>query len=745
MVRNRISVVQSFLVWVSFASVLAPLWIAAAPANVTTWRNDGARSGLNSNEIILSPDNVNSTDFRKLFQIDIDGIVMAQPLFVSGLSIPGKGILNVVFIATEHDSVYACDADNGAVLWHAVLLKAGETPSTDHGCTGISLPEVGITATPVINNNAIYIQAMSKDSGGKDIQRLHALDVTTGVELFGGPIDIAATYPGLGYEGVPGMSIFDASLHLDRAGLVLANGVIYTTWSSFCDAGAYNSWVIGYDLSLRQAAVLNVVPNSGGGGIWQAGAAPAVDANGSLFVITGNGGLDNTFDGQGFPTLKDYGNCFIKVSMVNDAPQVTDYFSPYNTADETANDQDLGSGGVLLLPDLTDATGHVRHLTVGGGKDRHIYIADRDTMGKFVPNSTDNNNIYQDVPSSALGGPSFSTPLYFNSKLYTGAANDSLKAFQFTDARLGNQAISQSAAIFNFPGTIPSLSANGGTNAILWAIRRAPATLFAYDPQDLSHQLYSSADAANNRDALGVTNKFCVPTIANGKVYAAAGQAVAVYGLINPPRLGNIATRANIGTGENVLIAGFIVQGSAPRKLVLRGIGPSLGGNGSLASGALQDPVLELYDHSGTIIMTNDNWGDSPQKSEIVAAQLAPTNSAESAILSTLDPGSYTVIVRGVSNSTGVGLVELYDISAAQDSTLANLSSRGFVGTGDDVLIGGVIAVGVAPQRVIVRAIGPDLSASGVAGALPDPVLELHDSNGVLIAVNDNWRTDQQS
>jgi len=273
----------------------------------------------------------------------------------------------------------------------------------------------------------------------------------------------------------------------------------------------------------------------------------------------------------------------------------------------------------------------------------------------------------------------------------------------------------------------------------------SPATLYAYDPEDLSQEIYSSDEAANGRDQLAAVSRFTVPTVANGKVYLATGSSVSVFGLFDPPHLANLSSRAQVGTADNVLIAGFIVQGSAPRTLVVRGIGPSLEVSGSELAGALPDPMVELFDSSGTMIALNDNWMDSPQKDEIIGAQLAPGNPLESAIFATLDPGAYTAVMRGVNGATGVGLVELYDVSAAQNSTLVNFSSRGMVGTGDNVMIGGVIVAGVAPQKVIIRALGPDLADSGVAGPLADPTLELHDVNGVLLASNDNWRSDQET
>jgi len=708
-----------------------------APANVLTWHNDSARSGVNPNETVLAPTNVNQTDFGKLFEIPVDGQVFAQPLYVSGVAIPDNGTHNVVYIATEHDSVYACDADDGSVLWHVMLLKLGETSSDNMNCD--IMREVGITATPVITGGVIYVQAMSKDSDGNYFQRLHGLDIRTGEELFGGPVDIAATYSGFGSE-----TVFDPKPQFDRAGLVLQDGVIYTCWSSFCDQNTYHGWVIGYDTSLNQVRVVNLTPNGEEGSIWASGAAPAADSNGNLFLMTANGTFDTVLDSNGFPVQGDFGNCFVNLGPgTNGNLSVSDYFAPFNTVEESAMDFDLGSGGTLLLPDMLDGAGQTRHLALGAGKDSHIYIVDRDNMGKFNPDS--NDNIYQDVVGSIFGF-ALSSPAFFNGHLYYGIWTDRLRSFQFIDGRLDPVPVSVSPAVFGFPGITPAISASGSTNGIVWAAEyTSPATLHAYNADDVSVELYNSNQAQNGRDEFGPGVRFVVPTIANEKVYVGADENVGVFGMFDPPRLANVSARAQIGTGDDVLIGGFIIEGGAPRELVLRGIGPSLNVGGVPIAGTLQEPALELENSSGAVIAANDNWGDSPQKDDISAAGLAPADSLESAVLVNLDPGSYTVILRGQGDSTGIGLVELYDISEVPNTTLRNLSARGFVGTGDDVLIGGLIVAGIASQNVILRAIGPDLASSGVSGSLANPTLELYDSNGVLLQSNDNWRSDQQA
>ena len=446
------------------------------------------------------------------------------------------------------------------------VLKPGETSSDNMNCD--FMREVGITATPVISGGDIYVQAMSKDGDGNYFQRLHALDITTGEELFGGPVDIAATYNGFGAE-----TVFDPKPQFDRAGLVLQDGVIYTCWSSFCDHNVYHGWIIGYDTSLNQTRVVNLTPNGEEGSIWASGAAPAADSNGHLFVLTANGTFDTTLNPDGFPVQGDFGNCFVNLGPgTNGTLSVFDYFTPFNTVEESAMDLDLGSGGTLLLPDMIDEAGQIRHLAVGAGKDSHIYIADRDNMGKFNPDS--NDNINQDVFGSIFGF-ALSSPAFFNGHLYYGIWTDRLKSFQFINARLNPVPVSVSSTVFGFPGTTPAISANGTTNGIVWAAQYLnPAVLHAYNADNVGLELYNSNQAQNGRDQFGPGVKFVVPTIANEKVYVGADESVGVFGLFDPPRLANVSARSRVCSGDDVLIGGFIIQGGAPREVVLRGVGP---------------------------------------------------------------------------------------------------------------------------------------------------------------------------
>ena len=504
----------------------------ASTVDVITYHYDNSRSGQNLSETALTPANVNSTKFGKLGEFVVDGKVDAQPLYLSQVTIGGQK-KNVLYVATEHGSVYAFDADsiNGTastVLWKTSTLGSGETTSDDRGCGQVT-PEIGITATPVIDRsrNAIYVVGMSKNAGGAYFQRIHALDLTTGLELFGGPKDITATYPGTGDNSSGGNVIFDPKQYKERPGLLQINGTIYTTWSSHCDIRPYTSWVMAFSAdALAQTSVLNLVPNGSDGGIWMSGTAPASDASGNLFFIIGNGTFDTALNASGFPVNGDCGNCFVKLSTAGGL-KLADYFTPHNTVSESNADQDFGSGGGIVLMDVQDAGGTTRHLSVGAGKDSLIYVVDRDSMGKF--NAT-TDQIYQEI-SGQLGGAVFSMPAFFNNTIYYGAVGDALKAFPIAGAKLAGVPSSQSTHSFGYPGTTPSVSANGAANGIVWAIENSGAILFAYDATNLTTELYDSNQAANGRDHFS-GNKFITPVVVNGRVYVGTPTSVAVFGLL---------------------------------------------------------------------------------------------------------------------------------------------------------------------------------------------------------------------
>jgi hypothetical protein len=502
--------------------------------DVVTYHYDNLRTGQNTSEMTLASANVNVNTFGKLGEFSVDGLVDGQPLLVSNLAIPGVGTKNVLYAVTENDSVYAFDADSitnagGTVLWQATALLSGETPSDNRGCGQVT-PQIGITSTPVIDRsrNAIYLVAMSKDSNGNYYQRIHALNLATGAELFGGPTTIQATYPGTGDNSSNGSVVFDPKQYKERPGLLELNGTIYTMWSSHCDDRPYTSWIMAYSAdTLAQTGVLNLVPNGSEGAIWMAGAAPGADASGNIYMILGNGDFDTTLNSNGFPTDSDCGNCFAKISST--APlTLLDYFTPLNTVSESDSDTDFGSGGELLLPDIVDNSGNVHHLAVGSGKDANIYVVNRDNMGKFNGNA---DNIYQLITGQLSGGM-WAKPSYFNNAVYYGAVNDSIKAFPIVNGMLATSPSSRSGHTFGYPGATPSISASGTTNGIVWVVENSsPAVLHAYDATNLSNELYNSTQASGGRDNFS-SNKFITPMVANGKVYVGTSVSVAVFGLL---------------------------------------------------------------------------------------------------------------------------------------------------------------------------------------------------------------------
>lgn len=505
-----------------------------ATTDVVTYHNDVARTGQNLNETSLTTTTVTAATFGKTRLLATDGKVDAQPLFLSGVLVPGVGVRDVVYVATEHDSVYAFDASSGSMLWHVSLLGTGETTSDTRGCSQVT-PEIGITSTPVIDrsrgaNGVVYVVAMSKTAAGAYVQRLHALDAALGSELLGGPQTIQASFAGTGAGSSGGVVNFDPKQYEERAGLLEINGQIVTVWTSHCDIDPYTGWIIAYDAgTLTRSSVLNVTPNGSRGGMWMAGAGPAADAQGNIYVLDGNGTFDTTLTSAGFPNQGDFGNAFLKIATAGGL-SVADYFATFDTVSASNADTDLGSGGAMVFPDFVDASGATRHLAVGAGKDGHLYVVDRDAMGKW--NASSNQN-YQDI-SGALGGSVFSMPAYFNNTLYYGASGAKLKAFAIASARVSATAGSSSALSFTYPGTTPSISASGSTHGIVWAVEnKSPAVLHAYDATNLATELYNTTQAANGRDSFGSGNKFITPTIVNGRVYVGTPTGVAVFGLLS--------------------------------------------------------------------------------------------------------------------------------------------------------------------------------------------------------------------
>jgi hypothetical protein len=505
--------------------------VTSAGTDVTTYHNDTGRTGQNTTETILTQANVNSTMFGLLRKLAVDGRVDAEPLYLSQLSVGGV-THNVVFIMTEHDSAYAFDADTGAQLWKVSLAGSGETSSDDRGCSQVT-PEIGITSTPVIDRAAgahgiLYAVAMSKNSS-TFFQRLHALDITTGAELEGGPVTIQATYPGTGANSSGGQVVFDPKQYKERAALLLLNGVIYTSWASHCDFNPYTAWIIGYNqTTLAPTSILNLTPNGSEGSIWQSGGGLAADPQGNIYALIANGTFETTLDANGFPNKQDYGNGFVKISTTGGNLKVADYFNMSNTVNESGSDADLGSGGALVLPDLTYGTASTLNLAVGAGKDGNIYVVNRNNMGKWNANS---NNVYQELPGAVPNGV-WGVPAYFNTTVYYCDVNATLKSFSIANGKLSTTPV-QTGASFTYPGVLPSVSANGTSNGIVWAIENTgTAVLHAFAANDLAQELYNSNQASNGRDHFGSGNKFITPMIADGKVFAATTNSVAVFGLL---------------------------------------------------------------------------------------------------------------------------------------------------------------------------------------------------------------------
>ena len=502
---------------------------SSASTDVVTYHYDNQRTGENLKETTLTTSNVNSATFGKVGEFAVDGQIDGQTLFLSQLAIPGQGNKDVLYLATENDTVYAVDAQSisggsATILWKTSVLATGESPATSLPCGNIS-PN-GITATPVIDRarNAIYVEAMSQNSAGNIIHRLHALDLTNGSELFGGPTTITATFPGTGGNSSGGVVTFLPQVHHERAALLENGSTIYTAWSGlFGDCGAYSAWVIAYDAgTLGETSSIDLVPNNSGGGMWMGGGGPAADAAGNVYVISGNGFGDTP------GTNNSYGNSFVRLST-SGGLKVGDYFTPYNTSSEDSADEDFGSAGPLLLPDLTDAGGTVRHLAVGAGKDGNLYVLNRDNLGQF--NST-KNNIYQ--PAIQLStGENHSSPVFFNNTVFLCPTNNALKAFPVSQALLGTSPSSQSAHLFGSNGAVASISANGTSQGIVWALDWQAGILFAYDAGDLAKELYDSNQAAGNRDHFSaVGGHFITPMVANGRVYIGTKSSVAVFGLL---------------------------------------------------------------------------------------------------------------------------------------------------------------------------------------------------------------------
>jgi outer membrane protein assembly factor BamB len=517
---------------------------SALAYQVLTNHNNAARTGKVSRETVLTPANVSG--LQELFQSPVDGQVYAQPLCLTNQLVYKNGISagkqSIVIVATEHGSVYAFDAKTGENYWRISLLDQGWSPvqASDpklNGCTDL-VPEIGITATPVIDpaagpNGRIFAVVMETDGQGKYNYKLHALDLATGKDALT-PAIISGSVSGKGPA-----TTFVAIKERSRAALLLSNGVIYIAFGAFCDPDVlpYAGFVMGYqETNLSQVAIFSdnpngsptspYLPDGSGSGIWQAGLGVAADGNGNIYVTTGNGPFDQTLKG-GFPANRDYGDTVLKLST-NNGLNVVDYFTPYNQQQEADSDTDLASGGAVILPAIVDSHGKAHHLLVIAGKDTNVYLLNSNYLGKF---NAAGNKIYQEVDGVNPRG-AWSSPAYFNGSIYISGIYTTLKRFQFDFSNpdkplLNTTPAAQTAQEYGFPSITPSISANGTKNGIVWGYEydQYHTILHAFDATTLT-ELYNSGSLLG-----GTGVKFAVPTICNGRVYVGTSNSLVAFGL----------------------------------------------------------------------------------------------------------------------------------------------------------------------------------------------------------------------
>lgn len=517
----------------------ATVWVTSYPG-METHHADKFRSGVNSQELALSPSTVNKNTFGKLFSRSVDGQVYAQPLIVTNLTIAGAKH-NVVYVATEHASVYAFDADGKitAPFWqHSFINPSAGVTTIPKPSSGLIEPEISITGTPAIDGatGTIYV-AVSTLEHGSIVHRLHALSITTGAEKFGGPVviqgSVPGTYPPLVVNGrVP----FDAQKQFQRPALLFLNGVVYIAFGSFGDSLPYNGWVFAYSPGttnvLHQVGIFCTSPDKGASAIWQSGGGPAADTKNNIYVATGNGAFDLNTGGR------DAGDSVLKLALQSTGLTLLDYFTPADQSQLDSNDLDLGASGPMLPAFQSGATDP--DLVIEGGKDANLYLINRDNMGKFKSSSNSN------VQTVALGHPDpvnglFSTPAALGTSIYFGEIGEPLKLFTFSRGLLSSAPTAETSHTFGFPGTTPMISANGTSNVIVWALdvsayignnhpNPGPAVLHAYNGSNLA-ELYNSTQAGT-RDTAGVAIKFTAPTISNGRVYVGTANQLDVYGLL---------------------------------------------------------------------------------------------------------------------------------------------------------------------------------------------------------------------
>lgn len=597
-----------------------------------THHNDNTRSGQNPKEVLLSPSNVNSNQFGKLFTQPVDGIIAGQPLYAQNVKVAGA-THNVVYVTTQHDTVYAFDADSNAggnalPLWSASLANGGTSvPISNHGCTGTHYTEIGIMGTPVIDPTKATMYVVAKTlENNQHVFRLHALDVTSGAEKFGGPVVITGSAP-----SQTGLVTFDPTVHMQRPALLLNNGSLYIGFgSNGCDKFNYHGWLFAYDSqSLQQTGTFLTTPDAKGAALWNGGAGPSVDAQGNIYVATANGLFDAFFGGN------NYGDSVLKLAWNGTSLGVVDYFTPYNQQYLADNDRDLGSSGVLLLP---DQTGPHPHEMIAGGKAGTLYLIDRDSLGEF--HQDNDSQIVQSLTGvvQKLKG----VPAYWKGSVYVAGDQDFIKQFTFNGGQLSTTPVSQTPT--TFIGTGPSsisISSNGNSNGIVWAIQHTGAGLFAYDATNLGIQLYGSNQALHNRDKLTDVARFTTPTVANGKVFVSGKKEMSVYGLL--PALSVAGGNGQFGSAGTVLPIALTVLASNPyNQAPIAGVSVACRDGG--AGGKFSSLTL-MTDPSG---MAAVNY-TLPSKPQTVTVTCTSTNFASAIFTETsvVGPPAHLNVVSG--------------------------------------------------------------------------------------------------
>jgi hypothetical protein len=549
---------------------LSSLATIRADVAVLTQHNDLNRTGANLFETILNTSNVNTNQFGLVYTRTVDDQIYAQPLVMTNVGIPGKGVHNLLLVATVNDTVYAFDADNPGVTnayWTNSFLGPNVVPPTATDLLASPCGSFfnisgnfGIIGTPVIDPVAgtIYVVGRTKENGTNFVQRLHALNLTNGVERSNSPVIITAKYPGTGTGSLGGILTFDSFRQNQRSGLALVGGIVYIAWTSHCDWDPYHGWLIGYDATtLQRAVVYNTSPNGAEAGIWMSGQAPAADTNGNLYLSVGNG----TVGAPGNPRdTSNRGESFLKLTRSGTNLNVASWFTPYNWPYLEANDLDLGSAGILLIPGTS--------LAFSGGKQGKVYLVNRDNMGGLSGSASADTNIVQSFQVTALTGANnlHGAPVWWDgadgSYAYIQGESDNLRQYKFNRATgmflLPDYAESPTAApAGGMPGGILALSANG-TNAgsgIVWASHPfsgdangqvRPGVLRAYNAQNVDTELWNS-ERVGSRDSVGSFAKYCPPTVANGKVYLATfSNRLDVYGLLPSPTLNVVRSGTNL-------------------------------------------------------------------------------------------------------------------------------------------------------------------------------------------------------